>query len=107
MFDSVTVTAAARLHLGFLDMNGGLDRRFGSLILASFSTSGSRPESCCTITSRPACQPGIVSRDKAAALKLLSKLLRKHALVPIVIVTDKLAPYGVTKAAVPRSSWMV
>ncbi len=34
MFDSVTVTAPARLHLGFLDMNGGLGRRFGSLGLA-------------------------------------------------------------------------
>lgn len=34
MFDSVTVTAAARLHLGFLDMNGGLGRRFGSIGLA-------------------------------------------------------------------------
>ena len=34
MFDSVTVTAAARLHLGFLDMNGGLGRRYGSLGLA-------------------------------------------------------------------------
>jgi beta-ribofuranosylaminobenzene 5'-phosphate synthase len=34
MFDTVTVTAAARLHLGFLDLNGGLGRRFGSLGLA-------------------------------------------------------------------------
>lgn len=34
MFDSVTVTAAARLHLGFLDMNGGLGRRFGGLGLS-------------------------------------------------------------------------
>ncbi len=34
MFDCVTVTAAARLHLGFLDMNGGLGRLFGSLGLA-------------------------------------------------------------------------
>ena len=34
MFDNVTVTASARLHLGFLDMNGGLGRRFGSLGLA-------------------------------------------------------------------------
>ncbi|HUB65642.1 MAG TPA: beta-ribofuranosylaminobenzene 5'-phosphate synthase family protein [Methylocella sp.] len=34
MFDSVTVTASARLHLGFLDLNGGLGRRFGSLGLA-------------------------------------------------------------------------
>jgi beta-ribofuranosylaminobenzene 5'-phosphate synthase len=30
----VTVSAAARLHLGFLDLNGGLGRRFGSLGLA-------------------------------------------------------------------------
>jgi beta-RFAP synthase len=34
MSDSVTVRAPARLHLGFLDMNGGLGRRFGSLGLA-------------------------------------------------------------------------
>lgn len=34
MFDSVTAIAFARLHLGFLDMNGGLGRRFGSLGLA-------------------------------------------------------------------------
>ncbi len=31
---SVTVTAPARLHLGFLDLNGGLGRRFGSIGLA-------------------------------------------------------------------------
>jgi beta-RFAP synthase len=30
----VRVTAAARLHLGFLDLNGGLGRRFGSIGLA-------------------------------------------------------------------------
>jgi beta-ribofuranosylaminobenzene 5'-phosphate synthase len=30
----VTVTAPARLHLGFLDLNGGLGRRFGSVGLA-------------------------------------------------------------------------
>lgn len=34
MFDSVTAIAPARLHLGFLDMNGGLGRRFGSIGLA-------------------------------------------------------------------------
>jgi len=31
MPSSVVVTAPARLHLGFLDMHGGLGRRFGSL----------------------------------------------------------------------------
>ena len=33
-FHSVTVTAAARLHFGFLDLNGDLGRRFGSMGLA-------------------------------------------------------------------------
>jgi beta-ribofuranosylaminobenzene 5'-phosphate synthase len=37
----VKVTTAARLHLGFLDLNGGLGRRFGSIGLAvdAFETS--------------------------------------------------------------------
>jgi beta-ribofuranosylaminobenzene 5'-phosphate synthase len=37
----VQVTTAARLHLGFLDLNGDLDRRFGSIGLAidAFETS--------------------------------------------------------------------
>ncbi|RKT47109.1 beta-ribofuranosylaminobenzene 5'-phosphate synthase family protein [Thiocapsa rosea] len=30
-FDAIDVEAPARLHLGFLDLNGGLGRRFGSL----------------------------------------------------------------------------
>jgi beta-RFAP synthase len=34
MRDCVTVSVAARLHLGFLDLHGGLGRRFGSLGLA-------------------------------------------------------------------------
>jgi beta-RFAP synthase len=32
--NSVTVTVPARLHFGFLDLNGGLGRRFGSIGLA-------------------------------------------------------------------------
>jgi beta-RFAP synthase len=31
---SVTITASARLHLGFLDLNGGLGRRFGGIGLS-------------------------------------------------------------------------
>ena len=34
MSAQVNVTAAARLHLGFLDMNGGLGRKFGGIGLA-------------------------------------------------------------------------
>ena len=33
-------------------------------------------------------------RDKAAALKLLRKLLKKQGFAPAVIVTDKLRSYG-------------
>jgi beta-ribofuranosylaminobenzene 5'-phosphate synthase len=32
--DSVTVSVPARLHLGFMDLNGGLGRRFGGIALA-------------------------------------------------------------------------
>ena len=32
--ESVTVSVPARLHLGFLDLNGGLGRRFGGIGLA-------------------------------------------------------------------------
>ena len=32
--DRVTVSVPARLHLGFLDLNGGLGRRFGGIGLA-------------------------------------------------------------------------
>ena len=33
-------------------------------------------------------------RDKAAAIRLLRKLLRRQGFVPAVIVTDKLRSYG-------------
>jgi len=38
MFDSVTVTAAARLHLGFLDLNGGL-----AAVLAALGSRSTAP----------------------------------------------------------------
>ncbi|MES2370131.1 MAG: beta-ribofuranosylaminobenzene 5'-phosphate synthase family protein [Pseudomonadota bacterium] len=44
---SVTVRASARLHMGFLDLNGGLGRRFGSLGL-------SLDELATTLTAYPA-----------------------------------------------------
>src|SRR5262245_60460545 len=33
-FRTISVSAPARLHLGFLDLNGGLGRRYGSIGLA-------------------------------------------------------------------------
>jgi transposase-like protein len=37
-------------------------------------------------------------RDKAAAARLMRKLIRKHGFAPKVLVTDKLRSYGAAKA---------
>src|SRR5271169_6499794 len=37
-------------------------------------------------------------RDKAAAMKLMRKLLKKHGFAPHVLVTDKLRSYGAAKS---------
>ena len=42
-------------------------------------------------------------RDKAAALRLLRKLIRRQGFVPTVIVTDKLRSYG----AAPSRNWLL
>jgi beta-ribofuranosylaminobenzene 5'-phosphate synthase len=47
-FADVTVQAPARLHLGFLDLNGGLGRRFGSIGLAI-----NGPKTTITISAAP------------------------------------------------------
>src|SRR5215216_1915825 len=39
-------------------------------------------------------------RDKAAAVKLMRKLLRKQGYAPTVLVTDKLRSYGAARAAI-------
>jgi beta-RFAP synthase len=50
---SVEVDAPARLHLGFLDLHGGLGRRFGSIGLAIDTVATRlRAEKCDTITAR-------------------------------------------------------
>ncbi|MFC7400491.1 beta-ribofuranosylaminobenzene 5'-phosphate synthase family protein [Chelatococcus sp. GCM10030263] len=49
----IRVRAPARLHLGFLDLNGGLGRRFGSLGVAL-----SRPELVLTIAPSPTLEVG-------------------------------------------------
>ncbi|MGH6842159.1 MAG: beta-ribofuranosylaminobenzene 5'-phosphate synthase family protein [Methylocella sp.] len=67
--DSVTVAAAARLHLGFLDMNGGLGRRFGSLGLAI-----DRPATRLTIRRAPA--PIVEGLEAERASRHLALLAR-------------------------------
>ncbi len=80
MFESVTAIAPARLHLGFLDLNGGLGRRFGSIGLAI-----DHPVTRLTIA--PAAKPfvqGVEALRAAAYLDVLTKRL------------DLPAAYGVT-----------
>jgi beta-ribofuranosylaminobenzene 5'-phosphate synthase len=48
LFTNVTVQVPARLHLGFLDLNGGLGRRFGSIGLAI-----NGPKTSITISAAP------------------------------------------------------
>ena len=43
-------------------------------------------------------------RDKAAAVKLMRKLLKKHGYAPTVLVTDKLRSYGAAKVALGLSA---
>jgi beta-ribofuranosylaminobenzene 5'-phosphate synthase len=71
--DSVTVAAAARLHLGFLDMNGGLGRRFGGLGLAI-----DRPATRLTI--RRAAAPAVEGLEAERAASHLALLARHFGL---------------------------
>ncbi len=80
MFASVTATAAARLHLGFLDLNGGLGRRFGSIGLAL-----DRPVTRLTIA--PAVTPFVQGAESLRAAAYLDVLTRSLELP---------AAYGVT-----------
>ncbi|HET6379190.1 MAG TPA: beta-ribofuranosylaminobenzene 5'-phosphate synthase family protein [Methylocella sp.] len=67
MLESVTVTAAARLHLGFLDLNGGLGRSFGSLGLAI-----DRPAT--RLTLQRAATPAAEGPDAGRAARHLARL---------------------------------
>src|SRR6188472_3138216 len=43
-------------------------------------------------------------RDKAAAVKLMRKLLQKQGFAPAVLVTDKLRSYGAAKSEIGLSA---
>jgi len=66
MSAQVKVAATARLHLGFLDMNGGLGRKFGGLGLA-LDAPATR------LTLAPAAHNGVEGPEKARAAQLLEK----------------------------------
>src|SRR5436190_23053190 len=67
---SVTVTAPARLHLGFLDPSGGLGRRFASIGLA-IAELGTR------FSLRAAASAGIEGPEHARAARHLV-LMQRH-----------------------------
>ena len=70
MMASVTVGVPARLHLGFLDLNGGARRRFGGIGLAI-----SDPE---TVDSCGARRKESVGPEAERALASLAKLCSRH-----------------------------
>lgn len=66
---TLRVTAPARLHLGFLDLNGGLGRRFGSIGLAV-----EQPSTWLTVS--PAPNNASAGPESDRALKLVQKYTR-------------------------------
>jgi beta-ribofuranosylaminobenzene 5'-phosphate synthase len=61
--DTIRVTAPARLHLGFLDLNGALGRRYGSIGLAV-----DRPTTAVTLTQASRHSASGLESDRALAL---------------------------------------
>ena len=73
MPDSVTVTIPARLHLGFLDLNGGLGRRFGS---AGLAISGLRTR----IAVHRAARNGVTGPERERVMRHVDKMVQRLAL---------------------------
>jgi len=67
---SVTVAVPARLHLGFLDLNGGLGRRFGGIGLAISDLKTA-------VTVRPASRNGGTGPDAERALRHV-EVMQQH-----------------------------
>jgi beta-ribofuranosylaminobenzene 5'-phosphate synthase len=72
MPDSITVTIPARLHLGFLDLNGSLGRRFGSIGLA---ISGLRTQ----IEFRRAPENRVTGPDRERVMGHVAKMVQRLA----------------------------
>jgi beta-RFAP synthase len=68
-FAAIRVTAPARLHLGFLDLNGGLGRRYGGIGLAI-----DRPSTQLTIIRAP--ENSATGVESRRAMALLQKFAR-------------------------------
>jgi beta-ribofuranosylaminobenzene 5'-phosphate synthase len=85
MIDSVTVRAPARLHLGFLDMNGGLGRRFGSLGLAIDAYE-------MRITARRAAEMSVHGREADRVRRVLAQLSSSIGSSSCAIVIESAIP---------------
>jgi len=70
---SITVTIPARLHLGFLDLNGGLGRRFGSIGLA---VTGLRTR----IAFRRAAKNDVTGQERERVIHHMDKMMRHLAI---------------------------
>jgi beta-RFAP synthase len=73
MANCVTVAVAARLHLGFLDLNGGLGRRFGGLGLAL-----EEPETMLELS--PSRADSVAGPQAERARRYLDRLVRRLGL---------------------------
>jgi beta-ribofuranosylaminobenzene 5'-phosphate synthase len=83
--EAVEVFAPARLHLGFLDLNGDLGRRFGSIGL-TLDGLGTR------LTLTRAKAPRIVPPSAVRAAQLLASLSRRYALEPLDLTLHETIP---------------
>ena len=81
----VTVTAPARLHMGFLDLAGGLGRRFGSLgaCVGGIAT---------RVTARPSGADEIRGAEAARAAGVLATLRRHVPIPPVQLTIDEVIP---------------
>jgi beta-RFAP synthase len=85
----VAVRAAARLHLGFLDLNGSLGRRFGSLGLAL-----DRPAT--TLSIRRATSLSVIGPEQVRASAHLETLCRHLSLKPDyeLVLSEAILPHA-------------
>jgi beta-RFAP synthase len=83
---AVQVTAPARLHLGFLDLEGGLGRRFGSLGLAvqGFATR--------LTVERAAVDEVVGAAERERAARALATLRRSWRLPPVRVEVEAAIP---------------
>ena len=70
---NITVTVPARLHLGFLDLNGGLGRRFGSIGLAISNL-------CTKITLHPASKNQVSGPERERVTRYVDKMVQRLGL---------------------------